>query len=146
MATIDSSMMEQLLHEANRQTRLLQAISENQLLLVQYQGQQTVVLEQLLQETKNQLWFQEESLDTQRIQERRQSVTGPDGNDTWRHGDQVTSGEVWYGSEKIWSNLAAQVALRITSKGQLPAECDLRRGQYMAVQKHLQFHWGSIRV
>ena len=138
--------MAQLLHEAKSQTRLLQDISKNQLLLLKYQGQQTVALEQILQETKDQLWFQEESLNTQKIKEKRQSVTGPDGNDTWRHGDQVTSGEVWYGSEKIWSNLAAQVGLRITSKGPLPAECDLRRGQHMAVEKHLQFHWGSIRV
>ena len=30
--------------------------------------------------------------------------------------------------------------MRITSKGQLPAECDLRRGQYVAVRKFLQKH------
>ena len=76
----------------------------------------------------------------QHIQECRQSITTPDGNDTWRHADQVASGELWTGSDPIWSNLAAQLKLRITSKGQLPAECDLRRGQYQAVYQFLKHH------
>ena len=104
------------------------------------QAEQKAMLVQLLDGSKNSLWHQSAQLDMQKIQEHRQSITNPDGNDTWRHADQVCCGDIWQGGPAIWKNLAAQVSMRITSKGQLPAECDLRRGQYVAVKKFLQKH------
>ena len=132
--------LEELLQEARLQTSLLQVIVASNQKLVENQAVQTTLLQELVKDQKNSLWYQAANLDMQKIIEHRQSMTSPDGNDTWRHGDQVCSGEIWHGSDQIWANLASQVMQRVTSKGQLPAECDLRRGQYVAVQKFLKYH------
>ena len=139
MAT-SQEVLEQLHEEAKRQTSLLLSINARQQKMAEVQAAQTPVFKELDRNLKNLIWHQEASLDMHRMIEHRQSLTSPDGNDTWRHGDQVCAGELWYGSDQIWANLASQVKLRVTSKGQLPAECDLRRGQYVAVHKYLKYH------
>ena len=139
-AVASQSQMDQLLEVTRQTNQLLQTMVQNQFLHREETRAMKAVLQEVQEHVKNQLWYQEQALSVQQIQECRQSITTPDGNDTWRHADQVASGELWTGSDPIWRNLAAQVQLRITSKGQLPAECDLRRGQYRAVQKFLQKH------
>ena len=61
------------------------------------------------------------------------------------HGDQAASGEIWSGTADIWKALDTKIVQNILSKGQLPAECDLRRGQYKAVHEFLQY-WGKLAL
>ena len=53
------------------------------------------------------------------------------------HGDQAASGEIWSGMADIWQAIATEISQSIVSKGQLPAESDLRRGQYYAAHQFL---------
>ena len=136
----DASVLEQLRQEATLQTGFLKSIEESQKKMAENQALQTQAFEQLVKDQEWGLWYQSHTLENQKNMEHRQNLTTPDGNDAWRHADQVCAGELWYGGDQLWAVLATQVHLRVTSKGQLPAECDLRRGQWWAVHRVLQFH------
>ena len=132
------SVMDLMLEEYRKTNQLLETVVQNQLEDQKDTKEMKAMLQNLQTHAQHQLWYQGELLMLTKIQEARQSMTTPDGNDSWRHADQVASGELWSGSDPVWKTLAHQLKSRITSKGQLPAECDLRRGQYRAVYQFLK--------
>ena len=70
--------------------------------------------------------------------EMRQSLNNPDTNDALRHTHQAASGQVWGVPPACIKRVASLIDDRVTSIGQLPAECDHRRGQFNAVEDFLK--------
>ena len=72
--------------------------------------------------------------------EMRQSLNNPDTNDAFRHTHQAACGQVWDVPPACIQRVASLITDRVTSIGQLPAECDHRRGQFNAVEDFLKAH------
>ena len=72
------------------------------------------------------------------MMEMRQSLNNPDTNDAIRHTHQAAAGEVWDEPPACLQRVASLIRDRVTSIGQLPAECDHRRGQFNAVEDFLK--------
>ena len=132
-------LMQELVAEQKKMTQAVQLLVQSHTALQQTQKGLFQLQSQANLDLQHELWYSNSQLEMLKIQEHRQSLNTPDVCDAWRHGDQVASGEIWSGTPGIWQTIAKQISQNIVSKGQLPAECDLRRGQYKAVHELLKY-------
>ena len=97
--------------------------------LLKQQIQNQNKFEELLQELVNK---------TSNI-EMRQSMTHPTPGDSLRHADQVSRGEIWGANPEVWRQVAIQLDQEgIYSRGQMPCQADLNRGQHHALEELLR--------
>ena len=90
---------------------------------------------QFQRDVKMMLWCIQQKVQNM---EMRQSLNNPDTNDALRHTHQAASGQVWGVPPACIQRVASLITDRVTSIGQLPAECDHRRGQFNAVEDFLK--------
>ena len=115
-----TSYMNTQTEEKRQQTRLMEELVTHGEKLLSNQTKMIGQNDQMKYMEKGTHMWLDQLLQMAKIQEHRQSLNSPDGNDAWRHTDQEGCGELWRSSDACWQVVADQLKMRVTSAGGPP--------------------------